>query len=117
MDLSKLRKFELLGATLLATAFLALAEDSLVFEVASVKPSNPEARGTSINFVPGGGLRVTNATLKTLISFAYDVRGFQVSGGPGWLDSDRYDLLAKPEHNEGPAQMKDMTDTQQKTAR
>ena len=110
----------LLSTLRIAAAFgiavLAHSEDRLIFEVASVKPANPDARGTSINFVPGGGLKVTNATLKTLITFAYDIRGFQVSGGPGWLDSERYDLLAKPEHAEGPAQLKEMTDAQQKTA-
>jgi uncharacterized protein (TIGR03435 family) len=32
-----------------------------------------------------------------LIRFAYDLPGFQVSGGPSWLDSVRFDVVAKAE--------------------
>jgi len=32
-----------------------------------------------------------------MIGYAYRVRSFQISGGPGWIDSDRHDVLAKPE--------------------
>jgi uncharacterized protein (TIGR03435 family) len=48
-----------------------------------------------IRNMPGGGLNITGATLKVLIQQAYDVRDFQISGGPGWIDSDRYDIAAK----------------------
>src|SRR6266568_9317866 len=96
---------------------LAHAEDTLKFEVASIKPADPGAGGhSSLNFGAGGLLRATNNTLKQLITFGYDVRDFQVSGGPGWLDSARYDIVAKPEHEEGPAEFRQMSDAQQKTA-
>jgi len=36
-----------------------------------------------------------NVTLKLLISEAYHVYEFQISGGPKWIDSDRYDVEAK----------------------
>jgi len=36
-------------------------------------------------------------TLKELIVIAYRIQPFQVSGGPAWLDSARYDVIAKPE--------------------
>jgi uncharacterized protein (TIGR03435 family) len=65
------------------------------FEIASVKPSNPDARGSTYGFAPRGGLNVINGTLKGIIEMAYDVRDFQVSGGPGWIDSDRYDISTK----------------------
>jgi bla regulator protein BlaR1 len=66
------------------------------FEVASVKPSAPsDLRGSTFQFTPDGGLRVTNGTLKGIIETAYDVRQFQISGGPGWLNTERYDILAK----------------------
>ena len=35
------------------------------------------------------------ATLKNLIALAFDVKDFQVSGGPKWIDSDRWDVDAK----------------------
>lgn len=57
------------------------AASPLTFEVASVRPSPADARGF-IDFLPGGGLRALGIPLKTLITLAYDVRDFQVSGAP-----------------------------------
>ena len=48
-----------------------------------------------LNPTPGGGLTVVNATLRTLITFAYNIRDFELSGGPDWLDTEHYDILAK----------------------
>jgi uncharacterized protein (TIGR03435 family) len=70
---------------------------SLQFEVASVKPSAPDARGMFIRPGPGGGISITNMTLKELIVFAYRIQPFQISGGPSWISSVRYDVVAKPE--------------------
>jgi uncharacterized protein (TIGR03435 family) len=36
-------------------------------------------------------------TLKDLVVFAYRVHDFQITGGPGWIDSDRYNIDAKAE--------------------
>jgi uncharacterized protein (TIGR03435 family) len=65
------------------------------FEVASIKPSAPDARATSSAMPPGGRLEIVNMTLKEMITKAYSVQPFQVSGGPGWLDSVHYDISAK----------------------
>jgi uncharacterized protein (TIGR03435 family) len=67
------------------------------FEVATVKPSATASNGTSIRVQPGGRLTVTNATLKMLMAVAYKVRDFQVSGGPGWTGTDRWNIEAKAE--------------------
>jgi uncharacterized protein (TIGR03435 family) len=67
------------------------------FEVASIKPSSPDARGMFISPGPGGGVRITNMTLKEMIVLGWRVQPFQVSGGPSWLDSVHYDVVAKPE--------------------
>jgi uncharacterized protein (TIGR03435 family) len=66
------------------------------FEVASIKPSSPDARGTSVRPV-GNGISIGNMTLKELIVLAYRVQPFQVSGGPAWFDSVHYDITAKSE--------------------
>jgi bla regulator protein blaR1 len=84
----------------------------LEFEVATVKPSSPDEKGTRIMIQPGGNLEVKNASLKQLITMAYDVREFQVSGGPGWINSDRFDIQAKSEHVEEPPDPRKMTDEQ-----
>src|SRR5689334_560377 len=92
---------------------------SLTFEVASVKPSAPDARGMSIQIQPGGGLRVSNATLRLLLTFAYDVREFQLSGGPGWIGSEHYDIVARPDRSESaettPVDPRKMSDGEMKT--
>ena len=69
---------------------------TLQFEAASVKRSEPgNVRGATYEFLPGAGLRVTNGTLKGMIETAFDLRDFQIFGGPGWVNSERYDVLAK----------------------
>ena len=91
----------------------------LTFEVASVKPSATDDRRTMIQIQPGGGLRTSGSTLKMLLTFAYDVREFQVSGGPGWINTDRYDIVAKADRSAGsenpPDDPRKMTDEQRKT--
>ncbi len=64
------------------------------FEVASVVPNLSGEQNTQI--VPEGGrLRVRNASLQTLIRNAYGLLDFQLAGGPGWRDSEMYDIDAK----------------------
>ena len=92
----------------------------LTFEVAAIKPSAETGFRTGIQMQPGGGLRVNGATLKMLLTIAYDVREFQIVGGPSWISSDRYDILAKASGTGSETQTNDprhMTDTQMKTVR
>lgn len=91
---------------------------ALTFEVATVKRGNGDEHAVNILRQPGGGLRTTNTTLKFLITFAYDVRDFQISGGPGWINTDRFDVVAKPERGSSESvseDLREMTDAQVKT--
>ena len=82
------------------------------FEVASVKPNKSGDNSISIRRQPGGRVAVTNAPLKMLITFAYDLREHQLSGGPGWLSFERYDIVAKADNpNPSEAEMKLMFQT------
>jgi len=67
------------------------------FEVASIKPAAPNQPGMGMQRLPGGRINMKNVTLRVLISLAWDIRDFQITGGPAWIDSDRFDILAKPE--------------------
>jgi uncharacterized protein (TIGR03435 family) len=67
------------------------------FDVATIKPAAPGARGTIIRPMPGGRVNASNITLKDLIQIAYELQPFQISGGPPWLDSAHYDVEAKPD--------------------
>ena len=66
------------------------------FEVASVKPHKPEAgplrASTSVEI---GRINFVNVTVANCIRQAYRLKPYQVSGGPGWLSDDRYDVIAK----------------------
>jgi len=88
-----------------STAPAAPVASSLTFDVASVRPAAQIDQAKMIADLRAGkrpqsssidGLRVTYTymSLKELISFAYNVRPYQVSG-PDWLVSDRFDIVAK----------------------
>lgn len=83
------------------TAGMILAQAT--FDVASIKPSDPASHGTNIGLSPGGSFRASGVTLMMLIQQAYDVRGFQIADAPGWISTDRYDILTKNE-SAGPTQ-------------
>ena len=65
------------------------------FEVASIKPWTSREIG-GVHTYAGGRVEFRGCTLEYLIQQAFDVQRFQVSGGPGWLRSERYDIDAKP---------------------
>lgn len=65
------------------------------FEAASVKPADPEATGSTFSFPAGGGIRIVNGTLRQIVETAwYEFRDFQIVGGPSWMNSERFDILA-----------------------
>jgi uncharacterized protein (TIGR03435 family) len=65
------------------------------FEVASVRPSAPDGERPNIQRDPAGGITLTNVDLQTLVSMAYNIQPFQLAGGPPWLRSRRFDVVAK----------------------
>lgn len=88
---------------LLSAAVLrAQAPGRQEFEVASIKPSNPDDARTLIQVLPGGGLRTSGATVKFLVSLAYDITMFNIAGGPSWVNTDRFTILAKADRDSTP---------------
>jgi uncharacterized protein (TIGR03435 family) len=67
-----------------------------VFEVATIKPSNPDAPGKLFT-VRGRQVMTINTTLVDLVSFAYRVHAAQITGAPEWSDSAKYDITGQPE--------------------
>ena len=61
--------------------------------------------GGSFGGRPGGQLLVRNNTLRNIIRNTYGLQNFQIVGGPDWLDSDRFDIVAKAADDAQPAQM------------
>lgn len=74
-----------------------LAQDaSPVFEVATIKLNKSNDPGQSIRRTVTG-LTATNMPLRQLIVFAYQIAPFQLVGGPPWVTSDHFDMVAKLE--------------------
>jgi uncharacterized protein (TIGR03435 family) len=76
-------------------------------EVATVKPSPPGGQGR-LYTVRGLQVMAINVTLLNVITFAYDLHERQVSGGPAWMSTDRFEISIKPDTPGQPnnAQMK-----------
>lgn len=68
------------------------------FDVATIKRSDPAAQGALMNFPAPGRLSITNFTLRMLIGQAFGQelgQGYQVTGGPDWLERDRFVIVGQ----------------------
>jgi bla regulator protein blaR1 len=65
------------------------------FEVASIKPNNATSQAVSMVAEPNGRFTAVNIKLPFLIRTAYRLQDYQIVGAPNWLNSDRFDILAK----------------------
>ncbi|HEY3836984.1 MAG TPA: TIGR03435 family protein [Bryobacteraceae bacterium] len=76
---------------ILVTALLAQE-----FEVATIKPSTPEFKGRYIR-MQGAEFVARNHVLKTLLAAAYNLSPKAISGGPGWVETEHFDINARPQ--------------------
>ena len=106
------RRFALIlmsGMAVLTSTVITFAQTRLsprsAFEVASVKNNR-----TGITFSTSNGFHAcryvaSNATLRMMVMFAYRLPNGQVLpkdrvvGGPGWVDTEHFDIEAKPDSN------------------
>jgi uncharacterized protein (TIGR03435 family) len=65
----------------------------LEFEVATIKPTPDGQQGQGIN-VNGSEFRTRNTSLSQLFTFAFGLHLKQVSGLPGWAETEHFDILA-----------------------
>ncbi|HEV2135513.1 MAG TPA: TIGR03435 family protein [Terracidiphilus sp.] len=77
------------------------------FEVATIKPvGSDEGKGRYLIMRGSDTFVGKNYTLKLLIAAAYELNPREISGGPTWIDSDHFDILARtpgtvqPTHDE-----------------
>jgi uncharacterized protein (TIGR03435 family) len=85
----------MLSAAVLASLFPAFALTLHAFEVASVRPNTSADGRVMLGVQPGGRFTATNVPLRLLLRQAFDVQEFQIVGGPDWIGSDRFDIVAK----------------------
>jgi uncharacterized protein (TIGR03435 family) len=72
------------------------ADANPAFEVATIRPSDP-ARREQIITLSGAEVITTNETVHDLINLAYWLHPKQLTGGPAWTESDKYDMAGKPD--------------------
>jgi uncharacterized protein (TIGR03435 family) len=72
------------------------ADANPVFGVASIKPSDPNVQGKGFS-VRGSEFSTINTSLSDLMTFAYGVHARQITGGAAWIESDKYNIVAKPD--------------------
>ena len=84
----------LIGVMAAAVAF-AQVRTPAEFEVASVRPNLLNDRIVTIDVGPGSRFAARGYTLVLLMQRAYGVMDWNVTGGPGWIRTDRWDVVAK----------------------
>ncbi len=79
-----------------------LPDVPLAFEVATIKPTPAEVTLRNVRFEPGGRINIQGLTLKSLITYAWDLEDLDaidnedlLSGAPGFSESVRYDVAAR----------------------
>lgn len=68
-----------------------------VFETASIKLTDAKGGNGHSRENDGPGLLRASMTLKSFIMTAYDLQAYQVTGGPSWIDSSTYEIVARLE--------------------
>ncbi|HEY7335929.1 MAG TPA: TIGR03435 family protein [Bryobacteraceae bacterium] len=80
---------------LLACALGSAQPAAPAFEVASIKPHPDDGASRHyFQFLPGGRLHAADTWIKYVVEMAYDLKDYQVLGGPSWITSDRFDIEA-----------------------
>ena len=73
-----------------------MTEPNPSFEVATIKPSNPEVPGKYFRVV--GRTYTTHGTsLADLIQITYGLHPKQIEGGPAWVHDEKFDLFGTPD--------------------
>ncbi len=88
-------------ALILASSLRAQPNTTARFEVASIKPIDPNAatHRSGLSIYPGGRVEIPSTTLKGMVVTAFGVSYWQLSGGEPWMEKEQYDVEAKPAAN------------------
>lgn len=97
---------------MLRLAFVVLIACALdaqpAFDAASVKASTAAEFNRQID---AGRYAIAKATLNLLITEAYSVQWYQISGGPAWMDSAEFDIQGAAKGTNTPEQIHQMLQT------
>jgi uncharacterized protein (TIGR03435 family) len=65
------------------------------FEVASLRPSPPEAQQQRVQLLPNGQVNISAMPLSLMIALAWDLPNDNFIAGPDWLETRRFDVTAR----------------------
>jgi uncharacterized protein (TIGR03435 family) len=65
------------------------------FEVASIKPTSPDQKGTRAQIQPTGMVNVVGMPLRQMIQLAWDLQSEELIDAPQWTATARFDLVAR----------------------
>src|SRR5690349_3040066 len=68
----------------------------LEFDVVSIKKNDGSIPAGGIRNLPDGTLIMTNHPIRSILGYAAPIPVRDVVGYPDWVDSDQYDVTAKP---------------------
>jgi bla regulator protein blaR1 len=94
-----------------SVAFAQAPAAAPAFEVASIKPSDPNELGGYARFLPGGRFEVHNAQLIFVIQQIYGVRDFQIVNDPKWItdwNTARFNIEARGDESATEPQVREM---------
>jgi uncharacterized protein (TIGR03435 family) len=85
----------------LAAPAVSSGQQPARFETASVKPNRSGDLLIKLDFPTPDRLTAANVPLRELVRFAYDVQDARLQGGPDWIRSERFDIVAKADRSLG----------------
>lgn len=98
-----------MGVAVLSGALLGQRPKFESFEVATIRPADPNVQGRYIKMQSAHRFYAHNHTVKTLIEAAYNITSRAVSGGPAWAESDKYEIVAVTPNDVRPTPDEQMT--------
>jgi len=82
------------------------------WDVSTVKPGSPDARGSIFSITPDG-MKITNMPLWMIVREAFGVENDRLFGGPSWSKTSLFDIEAKVSPDDGP-KLKTLTTEQRR---
>jgi len=76
------------------------------WDVSTIKPASPDARGSMFQFTPDG-IKITNVPLWAMVREAFGLNDDHLFGGPSWAKTSMFDIEAKVSREDAP-KLKDL---------
>jgi uncharacterized protein (TIGR03435 family) len=67
------------------------------FEVATIKPSDPNSHAAIGIVIQGRHVTYTNQSIKDFVLIAYGIQDKQLVSIPAWLETEKYDIDGVPD--------------------